>query len=110
MPPVPLAPGLTQVAALASNGKLLVFGLDEVRVSGGGRGVIVMGLDDGATLAAVALARPGRVVVRGTNRAGREIDVALDGDALARHVLRRARKGVKLVQKLKPTGFGPLPS
>ena len=107
LPPVALAPGLTQVAALASNGKLLAFDLTEVRVSTGGRGVIVMGLDDGATLSAVALARPGRVVVRGTNRAGREIDLALEGEALARHVMRRARKGVKLVQKFKPVGFGP---
>ena len=85
-----------------------MFDLAEVRVSGGGRGVIVMGLDEGASLQAVALARPGRVVVRGTNRAGREVDVALEGDALARHVMRRARKGAKLVQKLKLTGFAPV--
>ena len=108
--PVALVPGATQVAALASNGKLLVFDLAEVRVSAGGRGVIVMGLDDGATLSAVALMRPGLVVVRGTGRGGREVDLALEGDALARHVMRRARKGAKLAQKLKPTGFGPTPA
>ncbi|MFO1314352.1 MAG: DNA topoisomerase IV subunit A [Burkholderiales bacterium] len=108
--PVALLPGLTQVAALASNGKLLVFDLAEVRVSTGGRGVILMGLDAGETLEAVALARPGRVIVRGTNRAGREIDVALEGDALARHVMRRARKGAKLVQKLKAIGIATVAS
>ena len=79
-------------------------------MSAGGRGVIVMGLDDGATLSAVALMRPGLVVVRGTGRGGREVDLALEGDALARHVMRRARKGAKLAQKLKPTGFGPTPA
>ena len=104
--PVALAPGLDRVAALSANGKLLVFGLDEMREVPRGRGVIVMALDAGDKLLAVGLATARRVVVRGTNRVGREIDVALEGDALARHVLRRARKGSRLAQKLRATGFG----
>jgi hypothetical protein len=37
---------------------------------------------------------------------GREIDVVLEGDALAKHVLHRARKGSKIAQKVRATGFG----
>ena len=104
--PALLRAGLTRVAALATNGKLLVFDLSEMREMPRGRGVIVMGLDPKERLLAVGLATPDRVVVRGTNRVGREIDVALEGDALAKHVLHRARKGSKIVQKIRATGFG----
>ena len=104
--PALLRAGLTRVAALATNGKLLVFDLSEMREMPRGRGVIVMGLDPKEKLLAVGLAAPDRVVVRGTNRVGREIDVVLEGEALAKHVLRRARKGSKIVQKVRATGFG----
>ncbi|MCJ9713216.1 DNA topoisomerase IV subunit A, partial [Bordetella hinzii] len=44
--PVPLFEGANQLALLSSKGKLLVFGLDELKsLSGGGRGTILMGLD-----------------------------------------------------------------
>ena len=104
--PALLRAGLTRVAALATNGKLLVFDLSEMREMPRGRGVIVMGLDPKERLLAVGLAAPDRVVVRGTNRVGREIDVVLEGDALAKHALHRARKGSKIAQKIRATGFG----
>ena len=50
-----LAAGLDHVAALSSRGRLLVFGLDEMREVPRGRGVIVMGLDEGERLMAVGL-------------------------------------------------------
>jgi topoisomerase IV subunit A len=107
----PLAPALLRagadhVAALSASGKLLVFALAEMRTLASGRGVIVMGLDAGDPLLAVGVFPAKRVVVRGTNRNGREIDVALEGDALARHLMHRARKGARLAQKVKITGFG----
>jgi topoisomerase-4 subunit A len=103
--PVLLTPGRTHVAALAGNGKLLVFELAEMREIPRGRGLIVMALDPGDKLVAVGLAAATRVGLRGTNRNGREIEVALEGDTLAKHVLRRARKGYKIAQKIKATGF-----
>ncbi|MCL4763643.1 MAG: DNA topoisomerase IV subunit A, partial [Burkholderiales bacterium] len=105
--PVPLAEGLDHVATLASNGKLLVFPVAEMREVPRGRGVIMMRLDDGQSLLAVALVPPTRVAVRGTNRVGRVVDVVLEGDALAKHLLPRARKGALVASKLKIAGFPP---
>ena len=105
--PVPLAPRLDQVAALSSRGRLLLFGLDEMREVPRGRGVIVMGLDEGETLVAVALTRGDRVALTGTNRAGRSVVVELAGADLAKHRQKRARKGALASSRIKPTGFAP---
>ncbi len=104
--PVPLAAGLDHVAALSSNGKLLVYALDEMRTMPRGRGVIVMGLDRGEKLLAVGLTTGRKVVVRGTNRLGREILAVIEGDELAKHVLHRARKGCRIAHRITSVGFG----
>lgn len=100
-----LAPGLDHVAALSSKGRLLVFPLSEMREVPRGRGVIIMGLDQGETLLAVGLARANKVVLQGTNRVGRPVVAVVEGDALAKHLLRRARKGSLVAPKIKITGF-----
>ena len=105
--PVALVAGLDHVAALSSRGRLLVFPLAEMREVPRGRGVIIMGLDGEETLATVGLATARKVVLQGTNRLGRAIEVAVEGDDLAKHLLRRARKGRGVTQKIKITGFGP---
>ena len=66
--PVPLAPNLTHVAALSSRGRLLVFGLDEMREVPRGRGVIVMGLNEDERLLAVGLNDGRKVILQGSNR------------------------------------------
>jgi topoisomerase-4 subunit A len=103
--PVALAEGFDHVAALSEKGKLLVFGLDEMRTMERGRGVMIMRLDDDDRLAAVALVTADRVVLRGTQR-GKEAVIAIEGEELARHRLRRARKGYLLARRFKPSGFG----
>jgi hypothetical protein len=65
-----------------------------------------MGLDRGETLLAVGLTSGRKVVLRGTNRLGREIVAVIEGDELAKHLLHRARKGCRVTQKLKSVGFG----
>jgi topoisomerase-4 subunit A len=102
--PVPLAEGFDHVAALTEKGKLLVFPLHEMREVARGRGVMIMRLDDDDKLAAVALATSARVVLRGTAR-GRETTAEIEGDELARHLLRRGRKGYLLARRFKPSGF-----
>jgi len=102
--PVGLAEGFDHVAALSEKGKLLVFGLDEMRTMPRGRGVTIMRLDDDDRLAAVSVATADRVALRGTQR-GKEAVVAIEGDELARHRLHRARKGYLLARRFKPTGF-----
>ena len=106
LPPVALSPALDHVAALSSKGRLLVFGLDEMREMPRGRGAIVMGLDDDERLSAVGLTSGERVVLQGTNRVGRAIVQVIEGEELARHKLRRARKGSLVAKRMKVTGFG----
>jgi topoisomerase-4 subunit A len=103
--PMPLAPGSTHVAALSSRGRLLVFGLDEMREVPRGRGVIVMGLNEDERLLAVGLNDGRKVLLQGSNRTGRPVVAVLEGDDLARHLLRRARKGSLVEKRIKATGF-----
>ena len=81
-----------------------MFPLDEMREVARGRGVMIMRLDDDDRLSAVTLATAARVMLRGTQR-GKETVVAIEGDELARHRLRRARKGYLLARRFKPHGF-----
>jgi topoisomerase-4 subunit A len=104
--PVVLAPGLDHVTALSSRGRMLVFPLAEMREVPRGRGVIIMGLDGEEKLVAVGLATASKVTVQGTNRLGRAVTVAIEGEALAKHLHRRARKGALVAPKIKLTGFG----
>jgi topoisomerase-4 subunit A len=103
--PVPLAPGLDHVAALSSRGRLLVFTLEEMREVPRGRGVIVMGLNDDEKLIAVGLTTRNKVLLQGTNRLGRSVVAVIEGDDLAKHLLRRARKGALVSRRIKATGF-----
>jgi hypothetical protein len=67
--------------------------------------VIVIGLDRGETLVAIGLATSRKVVLQGTNRLGRPAVAAIEGDALTKHLLHRARKGALVGPKIKVTGF-----
>ena len=101
--------GATQVACLSSGGRLLVFGMDEMKtLSGGGRGVILMALDDKETLVQALAIDPAGVVLIGTGRGGKAQDETLSYAGLAPHVGKRARKGrapetkLKVVNELRP--------
>ena len=102
--PVLVTPGFDHVAGLTAKGKLLVFGLDEMRTMERGRGVMMLRLDDDDRLAAVALVTAQRVMLRGISR-GKETVVAIEGEELARHRLHRARKGYLLARRFKPEAF-----
>ncbi|HVE11488.1 MAG TPA: DNA topoisomerase IV subunit A [Paraburkholderia sp.] len=100
--PMPMLPDATQVACLSSGGRLLVFGLDEMKtLSGGGRGVTLMALDANETLVqALAIGKAG-LMLSGAGRGGKPAEERLAGAALAAHVGKRARKGHKPDTKLK---------
>ena len=90
------------VAALSENGRLLLFAIDELKVMARGRGMIVMGLDDGEKLAAVAVSDQRTLEVSGIGqRTLREKVITLAGAKLAHHILKRARMGRVLPEKLK---------
>ncbi|HYD61852.1 MAG TPA: DNA topoisomerase IV subunit A [Noviherbaspirillum sp.] len=104
----PLAPrtvasGASAVACLSEKGRLLVFGLDELKtLSGGGRGVILMELEKGEKLLAAQPISQKGVVVSGTGRGGKAQELSLTGAALSVHFGKRARKGKALDAKIKP--------
>jgi topoisomerase-4 subunit A len=107
----PLAPGIVggdanAIACLSEKGRLLVFGLDEIKsLSGGGRGVILMELEKNEKLlAAQAISQKG-VIVSGTGRGGKEQTIELSASSLKDHIGKRARKGKALDAKLKASGL-----
>ena len=104
--PVPVSAALDHVAALSAKGRLLVFPIDEMREVPKGRGVIIMGLDRDEKLIAVGLTSSNKVLVHGTNRVGKATAVVIEGDALAKYLLHRARKGSLVASKMKLTGLG----
>ena len=100
--PMPMLPDAIQVACLSSAGRLLVFGLDEMKtLSGGGRGVTLMQLDDKETLVqALAISAAGVVLV-GTGRGGKPGEDLMAGPVLVPQIGKRARKGRAPDSKLK---------
>jgi topoisomerase-4 subunit A len=103
----PLAPRVvgtnaSAIACLAEKGRLLVFGLDEVKhLSGGGRGVILMELEKNEKLLAAQPISQRGVLITGTGRGGKPQEVALSASTLAGHFGKRARKGRALESRIK---------
>ena len=104
--PARVAPGQSQVACLAQDGRLLVFSLDELKLqSKGGRGLTLMEVDDEAPLIAVACCEQS-LRVSGSGRGGKPKEELLKGAALHEHAGRRARKGRKVAGLLKVSSLG----
>ena len=96
LPPARMQPGHTRVACLAADGRLLVYGLDELKVQpGGGRGLTLMDVDTKTPLASACVFGE-TLRVLGLGRGDKAKEELLKGSALAEHVGKRARKGRKL--------------
>ena len=103
LPPGPVSEDASAIACLSANGRLLVFGLAEIKqLSSGGRGVILMELEDKESLSAVQVISQKGLKVKGTGRGGKEQEVSLSANALLVHINKRARKGKVLESKIKP--------
>jgi topoisomerase IV subunit A len=94
--PPSLADGAAKVACLTLSGRLLVFGIDELRLqSAGGRGLTLIDADPKDPLVSVA-AFTSALQVLGTGRGGaKPKDEVLKGAALAAYEGKRARRGRK---------------
>ena len=106
----PLAPKIiadkaSAVACLSEKGRLLVFGLDEVKTLTGGRGVILMELEPKEKLLAAQPISQRGVAVTGIGRGGKAQELALSASGLAPHIGKRARKGRALESKIKAAGL-----
>ncbi|ACB34897.1 DNA topoisomerase IV, A subunit [Leptothrix cholodnii SP-6] len=100
LPPLPVALEHRQVACLSSSGRLLVFGLDELkRQPNGGRGLMLMDLDEADALAAVATFGAVLKLV-GTGRGGKVREDTLRAPSLEIHLGKRARKGKPLASSM----------
>jgi topoisomerase-4 subunit A len=101
-----LAPARVQgewIAAVSANGRILVFPRGEMKVQAGGRGVIVMALEAGEALTAVAVpADDAPLKVTGSGRGGKPMEIEIK--PAQREALRhkRARKGTALSRTIKP--------
>ncbi len=94
--------GMKQVACLSEASKLLVFPLDELkRLPTGGKGVILMGLDDKEHLASAIAVGPDGATYSGAGRAGKPTELSLDAKTLKSFAGNRARKGHFVEPRLK---------
>ncbi|HTJ92256.1 MAG TPA: DNA topoisomerase IV subunit A [Pararobbsia sp.] len=106
--PMPLWAGATQVACLSDDGRLLVFGMDEMKaLSGGGRGVTLIGLEGKEMLVQATPIGVAGVVLMGAGRGGKPTEVVLARAALEPHIGKRARKGRKPEARLKVESMRP---
>ncbi len=90
------------IVALGSNGKLLLFPISEMKELSGGKGVIILGLNEGETLIATAVLPEGSsLLIRGTGRGGKPSQSVLKWEELQPFVSHRARKGMLAPVKFK---------
>ena len=100
----------TQVACLAQDGRMLVFGLDELKLqSNGGRGLTLMDVDaQKSPLVSVATVHNG-VRVIGSGRGGKAKEEDVRNSAYAAHIGKRARKGKQVDGLQKVMRVVPIP-
>jgi len=103
LPPTTYTPGeQSLIAAASSDGRLLVFMLSEMKhLRGGGKGVIVMGLAEGAELTVSKVIKQGKIEVRGTTGT-REHSVKISAETLQSYFGKRARGGKVIQARFKP--------
>ena len=77
-------------------------------LTNGGRGVIVMELEDKETLVSAKPISQKGVIVSGIGRGAKPQDVRLSASGLAEHIGKRARKGKALATRIKPSGLTPI--
>ena len=101
LPPVLFTPtDNASVISVSRSGRLLAFALAELKcLAGGGKGVIVMGLEEGDELAALTVTNNAKVTVLTRTGTGREQEVRLSGADLRAHFGKRARMGKMLALK-----------
>jgi len=104
MRPAVVDPATDHLIACASGkGRLLVFEAAEIKAQpGGGRGVTLMGLDEGEPMVAVGTCGAAGIVARGqAAKSGKPLEVPLGQADLKRYLGHRARKGLLLTPRMR---------
>ncbi|MFN9503051.1 MAG: DNA gyrase subunit A, partial [Rubrivivax sp.] len=107
LPPVCVQPAQDKVACLSQDGRLLCFGLDELKMQPkGGRGLTLMEVDAKTPLVCVT-AYAGALQVLGQGRGGKPREELLRPAAAQLYVGKRARKGRKIDSFVRPMRVVP---
>lgn len=107
--PRPVFAGASAIACLSEKGRVLVFGIDEIKsLTAGGRGVILMELEKNEKLLAAQPISQRGVIVSGIGRGAKAQEILLSASGLAVHIGKRARKGKGLESKIKATILTPV--
>ena len=103
LPPVLFIPSKHDlIVSVSRAGRLLAFELAEMKqLASGGKGVIVMGLEEGDELAAVTVTSEAKVTVVTRSGTGREQLIRLSVADLQSHLGKRARMGRMLALKAR---------
>ena len=102
LPPRVVTDNAGAVACLSEKGRVLVFGIDEMKVlTNGGRGVILMELEPKEKMLAAQPITQKGVSVIGTWSGDKARTVELFASGLEPHFGKRARKGKALSARLK---------
>jgi len=103
--PVIIGKQASALVCLSEKGRLLVFGMDEIKTqASGGRGVTLMDLEPNEKLlAAQPISKKGVRIVGTSARSGKPQENTLSGADLAHHFGKRARKGKLLASRMKAT-------
>lgn len=100
LPPVFLPEDAQYIAALSEGLRLLVFPLEGMKEMAGGKGVILIGLNDGEALLTAHVC--GEMLgITGQGRAGKPTTIELSGPSLMLYTGARAGKGKVLPLKMK---------
>jgi len=91
------------IACASAKGRMLVFEAAEIKAQpAGGRGVVLMGLDDAETLVAACACGDAGVVVRGAAaKSGKPVEASLDAAQMQHYMGHRARKGLLLTPRMR---------
>jgi len=102
LPPEIALPTDNALACLSTSGRLLVFGLDEVKtLTNGGRGVALIDLEADDRMASILPISQAGMLIQGAGRGGKIQQLNYGAAALAPHLAKRARKGRALETRLK---------
>ena len=110
LPPQLLTASTPQLACLSEQGRVLLFPTSELKtLTAGGRGTMLMSLQDGESLLSALPTGAKGVVVSGIGRGAKPQEVNLSNSALQPHLGKRGGKGKALETKMKADKLTALP-